>query len=163
MYRNRYCTNGHRVAIVDLTSPVFLFNENLTPDDVGAQHEYCQKCGAKVLRNCQHCTANIDIDDSVPVFRPSYCGECGKAFPWTESALAAAREYADELDDLDAEEKAGLKATFDDLTSETPRTELALSRFKKYVAKVAPEAGKAITKIVVEVATGEVKRQLGLG
>ncbi len=77
--------------------------------------------------------------------------------------MAAAREYADELDDLDAEEKAGLKATFDDLTSETPRTELALSRFKKYVAKVAPEAGKAITKIVVEVATGEVKRQLGLG
>ena len=52
---------------------------------------------------------------------PNFCGQCGGAFPWTERALAAAREYTDDLEELSVEEKASLKGTFTDLTANTPR------------------------------------------
>ena len=53
-------------------------------------------------------------------------------------ALSAAKEYTDDLDQLSAEEKTTLKGTLDDLTSDTARTPLAASRFKKFVSKIGP-------------------------
>jgi hypothetical protein len=94
-----------------------------------------------------------------PYRPPKYCGECGKPFPWTEAALSAAKEYADELD-LNVDEKEKLKSSIDDLTSNTSRTQLAASRFKKFMTKVTPEAGKALLQIVVSVATEEAKKKL---
>jgi hypothetical protein len=94
-----------------------------------------------------------------PYRPPKYCGECGKPFPWTEAALSAAKEYADELD-LNADEKEKLKSSIDDLTSDTSRTQLAASRFKKFMAKVTPEAGKALLQVVVSVATEEANKKL---
>jgi Uncharacterized protein conserved in bacteria (DUF2321) len=40
---------------------------------------------------------------------PRYCGECGTPFPWTETALQAAKEYTDDLEQLTLEEKATLE------------------------------------------------------
>ena len=93
---------------------------------------------------------------------PRYCGECGKPFPWTETALEAAREYADDLDQLSSEEKAKLKATFDDLTIDTIRTPLAANRFKKFMTKVGPAAGGVLQKILEAVATEAAKKSMGL-
>jgi hypothetical protein len=78
------------------------------------------------------------------------------------TALAAAKEYADEFDELSNEEKATLKATFDDLTVNTPRTELAAHRFKKFISKIGPVAGDVLTKIIVNVATEAAKRGMGI-
>lgn len=90
---------------------------------------------------------------------PAYCQHCGKSFPWTDAALNAAKEYADELD-LNGDEKEKLKSSIDDLTSDTARTPLAASRFKKLMSKITPEAGKALLQIVVSVATEEAKKKL---
>lgn len=73
-------------------------------------------------------------------------------------ALSAAKEYTDDLDQLSAEEKTALKATFDDLTSDTARTPLAANRFKNFVTKLGPVAGDALAKIIVNVATEAAKR-----
>jgi hypothetical protein len=89
--------------------------------------------------------------------RPGYCGGCGKAFPWTETALSAAKEYTDELEALSDDEKATLKATFPDLCRETPKTELAVSRFSNLLHKVGPAAGDALLKIVVTFTTETAK------
>ena len=97
-----------------------------------------------------------------PYKPPKYCGECGKPFPWTETALAAASEYADDLDQLSSEEKAALKGTFADLTVDTVRTPLAASRFKKFMIKVGPVAGAVLQKIVETVATEAAKKSIGL-
>jgi len=93
---------------------------------------------------------------------PKYCEECGTPFPWTEMALSAAKEYTDDLDQLSAEEKLALKKTFDDLTSDTPRTPMAANRFKKLVAKIGPVAGSVLVKIVEAVATEAAKKSMGL-
>ena len=97
-----------------------------------------------------------------PYKPPSYCGECGNPFPWTETALRAAREYTDELDQLSPEEKTLLKGTFDELTSDTPRTPLAASRFKKFMTKVGPVAGSVLQKTIETVVTGAAKKMIGL-
>lgn len=93
---------------------------------------------------------------------PKFCGQCGGAFPWTERALAAAREYTDDLEELNVEEKNSLKGTFDDLANDTPRTPVALSRFRRALEKIGSAARNGLLQIIVSVATDEVKRQLGL-
>jgi len=84
-----------------------------------------------------------------------------KPFPWTETALAAAREYTDDLDELSAEEKATLKGTFDDLAVDTARTPLAANRFKKFMTKVGPVAADVLQKIIETVATEAAKKAMG--
>jgi len=94
--------------------------------------------------------------------RPGYCGGCGKPFPWTETAVSAAKEYTDELDQLSPEEKTMLKGTFDDLTIDTARTPLAANRFKKLMNKIGPNAAGVLSKIVETVMTEAVKKMMGL-
>jgi hypothetical protein len=73
--------------------------------------------------------------------------------------LKAAKEYADDLE-LSAEDKLALKATLVDLTVDTPRTELAAHRFKKFVSKAGPVAGEMLKKIVSDVVTEGAKKLL---
>lgn len=54
-----------------------------------------------------------------------------------------------------------LKATIEDLTTDTPRTELAAHKFKKFLKKIGPVAGDILTKIIVNVATEAAKRGIG--
>jgi hypothetical protein len=129
---------------------------------------FCERCGAATISECQTCGRPIagagyaPFGGGGPYQRPKYCEECGKQFPWTEMALFAAKEYTDDLDQLSAEEKKQLKATFDDLTSDTARTPLAANRFKKFVSKIGPVAGDVLTKIIVDFATEAVKKYMGL-
>ena len=100
--------------------------------------------------------------DSGPYRPPRYCGECGNPFSWTATALRTAREYTDGLDQLSAEEKAELKGTFDDLVADTPRTAISVSRFKKLMTKIGPQAGGILQKVVETVLTEAAKKGLGL-
>lgn len=125
-----------------------------------ARLAYCSECGAKSISECDHCQSWIVIRQLFSD-RPCYCSVCGKPFPWTVTAITAAKEYADELE-LSADDKAKLKATFDELTADTPRTELAAHRFKTFMKKIGPAAGDVLTKIMVNVATEAAKKGMGL-
>ncbi len=155
-----YCRNGHRVGWI----PEHYF-QSITPGrlrDAIMQHEieelirlgHCTECGAESIPACGSCEAVLGN----PSKRPSYCGSCGKPFPWTDSALAAAKEYTDELDTLTAEDKTVLKESFTDLTIDTARTPLAASRYKRIVGKLAPIAGETLQKIIIEVITTGAKK-----
>ena len=128
---------------------------------------FCEACGAPTISRCQTCDWPIAGEGYAPFGGggsyqpPKYCGECGKPHPWTEMALSAAREYADDLDQLSAEDKTILKGTFDDLASDTQRTPLAASRFRRIVSKISPVAGDALKQIIVTIATEAAKRHLG--
>jgi hypothetical protein len=93
---------------------------------------------------------------------PAYCCECGRPFAWTEDAIQAASEFADELNVLDAQDKSDLKAAVPDLVSDTARTPLAVSRVQKLFTKIERPAAQTLTQILVTVLTDEVKKQLGL-
>jgi hypothetical protein len=160
-----YCRNGHFIDVLYETmrarswDEVQMFSVKAEEQIENVKkYQFCTQCGAPAIRGCPQCQAPIEFD--LPGFKPAYCGGCGNPYPWTESALMAAKEYADELD-LDPEDKAKLKATFDELTVDTPRTELAVHRFKNFVRKIGPTAGDVLTKIIVNVATEAAKKGMG--
>ena len=150
------CRNGHLVLGSLQRFPQF-------------QKAFCEDCGAATIDQCQKCGWPISgagpdawMADAGPYRPPRYCGECGTPFPWTETALSAARDYTDDLDELSPDEKASLKGTFNDLTVDTVRTPLAASRFQKFLNKVGPAAGDVLRKIIETVATEAAKKSMGL-
>jgi hypothetical protein len=162
-----YCRNGHFNGLVP--------ERDLSLIHAGAYHDwqekqireklarlaFCPQCGAENLRGCLHCGTKTICPAEYASERPSYCCACGTPFSWTEIALATAREYTDELEQLSAEDKAALKATFADLTTDTPRTGLAASRFVKIISKISAPLGEMLKKIIVDVVTEAVKKAWG--
>jgi hypothetical protein len=73
-----------------------------------------------------------------------------------------AKEYAEDLEVLTSEDRVALAATISDLTSDTARTPLAASRFKRFMDRIGKPAAQAMTQIVVSIITDEAKRQIGL-
>lgn len=152
------CTNGHVTATVN-HGPIRPAQQRIEEEERRrARHSFCTRCGAANLRKCPSCSYLISIRCLGE--RPAFCAYCGKAFPWTETALRAAREYADELN-LSSDETMSLKSTLNDLASDSPRTELAAHRFKKFLQKIGPAAGDALKTIIVNFATDGAKKALG--
>src|SRR5208337_5660280 len=97
------CRNGHVITV-----SVNRYLRGAKP--------FCPDCGAATIEQCptcdwpiEGCGPNAWMAGTGPYQPPKYCGECGNPFPWTETALAAAREYADEIEQLDPAEKDELK------------------------------------------------------
>jgi hypothetical protein len=151
-----YCINGHYVGLVNpgmhgrVTMSQIQAAINVDRTERTAR-DFCTTCGARNISACESC--HTPIDHKFPSQVHKYCAGCGKPFPWTEAALKAAAELADELDELNAEDKITLKGTFVDLTADTPRTQVAATRFKRIIKKVTSTTGEAIQKIIVDVAS----------
>ena len=92
-----------------------------------AEGKYCRRCGMKTITKCQNCKKPIQgefYNPDVVVIgidfpAPPFCIYCGKPFPWTESGLRAAKEYAEEMMNLTPEEKETLKKSIDDIVSDS--------------------------------------------
>src|SRR5207249_2966310 len=76
--------------------------------------KFCDQCGSPTISKCPNCQTNIRGEyesDGVfvlggPAFEaPAFCHDCGRAFPWTQRRLDAARALADEVDGLNPEER----------------------------------------------------------
>lgn len=153
-----YCTNGHYVGLINHIPRARSWGQLRAIMERASQIEsqdriaaFCTKCGAANISACQHCQTPMEyrhVGD-----RHSYCGACGKPFPWTETVLTTAREYTDELEELSTQDKTDLKATFADLTVDSLKTEIAASRFKRILRKLAPDVAEAIRKTIVEIAS----------
>src|SRR5438128_10214245 len=91
---------------------------------------------------------------------PSFCHNCGEAYPWTARSLTAARELAEELENLGTEEKQILSKSLDDLVRDTPKTSVALVRFNNITRKAGGLAAEQLKSTLREIATESVKRAL---
>lgn len=147
------CLNGH--MITDNTE-----NEERCS-------KFCRSCGVATITACQRCKADIRGEyHAEGVFSTrnaavhSFCHECGEAYPWAAAKIKAARDMADELDELSAEEKERLKGTLNDLIRTTPQTEIAVVRFKKLLAKAGNAGANAMRDIVVDLASEAAKKLL---
>lgn len=142
------CINGHVV------------NSTLESAEQ-SEGKYCSSCGMKTITRCQNCKNGIqgefyNPDVAVIGFEfpaPPFCIHCGKPFPWTESGLSAAKEYAEELMNLTPEEKETLKKSIDDIVRDSARTNIAVVRFKRLVSKGGAEASNVLRSILVNLAT----------
>lgn len=148
------CLNGHIINTMAASSPQ-------------SNQKYCADCGAQTLTECPGCNLPIRGHSNVPeVFgffdydKPNYCHNCGKPYPWTVTSLEAARELADELENLSFEERQQLKDSFPDLVKATPKTVVAETRFKKLMKKAGSDAYDGMKSILVDVVSEAVKKSV---
>lgn len=149
------CLNGHVITDSARLSPTLM-------------QKYCDKCGEPTILECQSCKTPIrgyyhvegviSIGDKLIV--PSFCHECGKPYPWTERKLEAAWELADELEELNDDERMKLKNSLNDITHDTPKTELATTRLKKIMGKLGKESYSVVKQVLIELATEAAKKSL---
>ena len=129
--------------------------------------KFCIRCGDKTISACLECNAPIRGDWHADYGylsmseAPSFCHECGKPYAWTERAIAAAKELADEVEGIDDADRERAKESFIALASDTPQTTVAVTRVKKLIQKAGPILGGGIRDILVDIATEAAKKGLG--
>jgi hypothetical protein len=148
------CLNGHTV------------NQQVVAERDHNQ-AFCERCRKATVMAYRHCRTAIRGAYHVPgtyvidaVALPSYCLGCGRAYPWTEKQVQAAKVLAGELEHLKPQERDALKRTIDDLLTETPRTQLAVIRFKRLMSKAGPDAGITLREMLVNVLSEAVRRAI---
>ena len=150
------CGNGHVITVYAESHPE-------------VREEYCSKCGAKTVTCCPHCESKIrgHLHPHMPSvyekLAPKFCYQCGKAYPWTEKGIKAARELLAEADNLTDAERDSLSGSLDDLVRDTPNTPVAVRRFKKYLPKAGREIADAVRSVMVDIASEAVKKSIWPG
>jgi len=149
------CLNGHVITAGYQRYPEY-------------RKQHCDRCGAKTITECPTCHQAIQgdhVDPDAIIFvpggfrAPAYCHSCGNPFPWTEQRLDALVELTKESASL-AEDRDDLGTLVPDLLANTPRSELAATRWRKALAKVEENIAPALRSLLTEIATEAVKKML---
>ncbi|HEV2481413.1 MAG TPA: DUF2321 domain-containing protein [Puia sp.] len=153
------CVNGHVVTAKANTDEI--------------PEKYCARCGDIMINKCLECgtfikgiprlASQIDPPYSYfgnPYIRQSYCTNCGKPYPWTTQHENAAYELIEFANSLNQQEKDDWKSTIPVLIKETPKTTVAVVKFKAFAEKAGVEIGKAVKDIVVHVVSEVVKKSI---
>lgn len=151
------CINGH--IITD--------SIQVDPED----QKRCDKCGGVLFIECQNCGANIRGREYIPDLwsgsrpiqlhkAPQFCYQCGNPYPWLETKIQAARELAQELDNISDDEKEILVKSIDEIVIDTPKTEVAAIRLKKILSKSGQQVAEAFKNILVSVVSESVKKMI---
>jgi hypothetical protein len=142
------CLNGHVITDTYYRVPQF-------------RQDFCSMCGQATVHQCKACGTEIRGDYYVPgvidltmskKVAPSFCHGCGKPHPWTAAKILAAQAMADEVEGLNDAERVMLKASIEQIASDTPMTEVAVTRIKKLIPKVAKEGVGALRRLIIDVA-----------
>lgn len=148
------CTNGHIITDSYDINPEFRQN-------------FCDICGAKTIITCPNCNSkirgdyeveNITFIDSTMSSAPSYCYNCGKPYPWTDSALKAARELLAIDDTLSQDELDYFTENMTSITVDTPNTKVVSTKLKIYLNKAGSAIVSAFKDIVVEIGSETAKK-----
>lgn len=92
---------------------------------------------------------------------PAYCHACGAPYPWTAEGIDAARALAEELEGLNDADRIAITASIDDLVVESPRTPVAVLRFKKIIARARGPARELLLDLIAKIAVESAKAGLG--
>jgi hypothetical protein len=152
---SQVCLNGHLISTFARTQPEH--NKN-----------FCDKCGAATICKCQKCDADIRghffepgvINLVPPGPPPSFCHNCGNAYPWTEQRLRAAGEVADGAEELDENEKLSLKDSVEVLVRNKPSAPNAIIKYKKLAAKAGKQVADGLKSLLVDVLSEAIKKQM---
>jgi hypothetical protein len=149
------CPNGH----------VSTSSANTSPE---RREKFCSKCGEATLTQCPQCQQSIRgyyhvegvISLGITYKPPSYCFNCGSPFPWTDRRVASAVELFEVGTDLAPHELQQIRADLNELTKDSPKTQVASLRFKKVLSKVGTGVATSVREIVVDVLSEAAKKAI---
>lgn len=167
------CSNTYRNGVclmMDYYAHVCKNGHALVSGDRIAGQEYCEVCGAEMLDKCPSCQSVIKewhfppgVLAPPPKYkRAAYCKKCGKPYPWTLSAIEAAAMLIEEDGELDAELQGRVVDTLPDIITETPKTQVAVARFKKALAAAGKFTAEGLRQFAIDFGCELAKKQLGL-
>ncbi|MCU6702433.1 MULTISPECIES: DUF2321 domain-containing protein [Eubacteriales] len=147
------CTNGH---VLITRAPI-------------DGKEFCEKCGAEMIDKCPSCGEFIRtwsyggaVLGNPKYERAAFCKNCGSPYPWTKSAMDAVAELLEEEEQLDDLQRSKLTASLSDIVSETPKTQVAVVRFKKALLSVGQFTAEGLRQFAIDFGCELAKSQLGL-
>ncbi len=91
----------------------------------------------------------------------AFCYNCGKPYPWTESAFEKAEMIINELDSLSDTEKEKLCKSLKDLYNETPKTDYAILLVKKAMTSCKGILKESFMDMLLGFCCAAVKTKLG--
>ncbi|WP_434346679.1 DUF2321 domain-containing protein [Myxococcus virescens] len=146
------CERGHVINSSSVRSPQF-------------NKKFCTKCGAATRTTCAQCNAPIQgeyhsagvIHVGFKMNAPAHCHQCGAQHPWTIANIKAAQDLVDMSDAPDAE-KTALKTSAPDLLVDSPQSQVAASRWKKFFAGTGKQVADVGRQLLVDVASEAVKK-----
>lgn len=159
-YQAQICLNGHCIC-----SQV-----NKRPD---LSQKFCHRCGAPTIDKCPECQAPIkgwDPSDAFMLlqgddyidYTPKHCSNCGESFPWIKTALEATKILILEENKVNEQEKNQLIESLPDLIVETPKTNLAISRTKRFLGSAGKFVAEGVRQFALDFACDLAKSKLGL-
>lgn len=151
------CINGHIITDSMQVDPKF-------------DQNFCDSCGADLISECPNCKAYIRGRCYIPNIMGSnvvhlhntrpFCYQCGQPYPWLDAKLKAARELAQELENISDDDKDILTQSIDEIIKDTPKTEVAAFKFKKIVSKSGQSVAEAFKNILINVVSETAKKML---
>jgi hypothetical protein len=125
---------------------------------------FCPRCGMRAIEKCLKCDTKVRGGYShagLAGYRvPAFCHACATAFPWTENRLQAARDLVLEAAKLTEEERQELGRSLDDLVKDTPRTPVAVLRFKTLALKAGGFIASGLREVLSDAVSDEVRRMI---
>ena len=91
---------------------------------------------------------------------PAHCHNCGGAFPWTVRKVEGAVELVEVGGGLTDTEIVQLRNDLTELTTDSPKTQVASLRFKKAMAKVGTTVAQGVRDVVVDVFSEAAKKSI---
>ena len=129
--------------------------------------KFCHQCGQPTITACPECNFDIrgDYVGGAVVIgfqfpAPAFCENCGRPYPWTSRALAAAKELTDQMQGLTEDEKAQVKDDLSELVADTPQTKVSATRVRRLLAKASGELPGMVREVIVAVASDTAKKVL---
>lgn len=151
------CKNGHLI--------------NSTADtDISFNKKYCPDCGAETITNCPNCGFPIhgkcEIDSVVFIGDTpkvdKYCYNCGTPYPWTKNSLLSMTALIYEEETLSDSQKQIIADSLPDIICETPNTNLASIRLKRFLSKAGLFVAEGVRQFIIDFGCELAKKTIGL-
>jgi len=153
-YFQKICLNGHQIT------DFYKLSESPQPT------EYCENCGKKVISACLKCSKPIlgryvvDLYFGSLCHVPSYCKYCSNPYPWTELVINTTKEILSLEDGITESDKSLINDSIPDLLVDTPKTNLAIAKFKKGLASTSVIIKDSLRELLVDVISETAKKAI---
>lgn len=151
-YTAQICMRGHVITSIADSNPESLQN-------------YCEKCGSETIKECPTCSNEIKGSSRKPTLvlnysPPSFCPECGEAYPWTESRIEGAKELIEVAEELSEKDKELVKDYIDQIAEDTQKADSAAIKFKKKLSDVAGPIRDRLYDYAMDLASETIKKMI---